>query len=137
MLETPVVMGVNAPHAHQRVIRRLAQGLGLLFDSGQINLEPLPEAMIDEGETSATPDIILFNNATRKSVVIIEVAAAGVKKDLRKIMELMDEYEEVKEGFVYDYRDNRWRKCKSYEGEILENPSFCDTIGYDLNEFVR
>ena len=137
MLETPVVMGVNAPHAHQRIIRQLSQGLGLLYDAGSILLEPLPEAMIDEGSTSATPDIILFDNVTRKSIVVIEVAAAGVKRDIRKILQLMDEYEEVIEGFVYDYRERRWKKCINSIGEVFDRPSFCESIGYDLNEFVK
>jgi hypothetical protein len=137
MLDTPVVMGVNAPHAHQRIIRQLSQGLGFLFDTGKINLEPLPEAMIDEGTTSATPDVILFDNVTSKSIVVIEIAAAGVKKDIRKILQLMDEYEEVIEGFVYDYRDRRWRKCRNNVGEVTENPSFCDSIGYDLDHFLQ
>jgi hypothetical protein len=44
---------------------------------------------------------------------------------------------EIEEGFVYNYEKNIWLKYKNGSGEITNNPSFCDSIGYDLNEFLK
>ena len=129
-------MGVNAPKEHQRVITRLTARFFHLYETGQIPYEPFPEVMIDESQTSPTPDVLLYDNATFRNMVIIEVAAAGVRKDFEKTANLVNQYE-VPEGFVYNYQKKVWRKYKLGVGEVLENPSFCDTIGYDLNEFVR
>ena len=49
---------------------------------------------------------------------------------------LVKEYD-LAEGFVFDYKNKFWRKCKQKNGEITENPSFCNTIDYDLNDFVK
>ena len=138
MLDYPVqFIGVNAPREHQRVITKLASGLYWLFSQGNIKLEPLAEAMINEGESSPTPDVILLDNVLDEIKVIIEISStSGFKKDFNKIAALIEEYE-VSEGFVYDYKKNTWRKYKLGIGEVTEKPSFCDAIGYDLNDFVK
>ncbi|MFN4146445.1 MAG: hypothetical protein ACK4GN_11525 [Runella sp.] len=136
MLEIPVNIGTNAPRQHQRIIRKLTSGLDRLYVAGEIPFEPFPETMVDESQTSATPDVLLYDNLALKNVVIIEVAAAGWNKDFRKIMEIVEDYE-IEEGFVYNYEKQVWRKYKRGEGEISENPSFCDSIGYDLNDFLK
>ena len=137
MLDIPVYMGVNAPKEHQRAIARLTHGMYDLYLKGLIKYEPLPEAMINESESSPTPDVLLFDGVLRKNMVIIEVTSTtGAKKDFRKTIELVDDYD-VAEGFIYDYQQQSWRKYKLHEGEITENPSFCDSIGYDLNEFLK
>ena len=137
MLDIPIYTGVNAPREHQRTIGKLFLGLGNLFTQGQIALEPFPETMINESETSPTPDVMLLDNAQDKIKVIIEVSGTtGFKKDFKKTIELAEEYE-VDEGFVYDYKTGNWRKYKLGVGEISENPSFCDAIGYDLGQFVK
>jgi hypothetical protein len=130
------VTGTNAPKEHQRIIRKLTTGLDNLYITGKISYEPFPETMIDSSVTSATPDVLLYDNLLRQNVVIIEVAADGWRKDFRKVIELTKDYE-VQEGFVYNYENKRWLKYKLGEGEIVENPSFCDSIGYDLNEFLK
>jgi hypothetical protein len=137
MLDIPVFMGTNAPWDHQRVIRKLISGLGNLYDNGQIPYEPLPEAMVNEAETSPTPDVILVDNVLEKIVAIIEVTGTpGFKKDFNKIVEITGDYEVI-ESFVYNYKKGIWRKYKKETGEVTENPSFCDAIGYDLNEFLK
>ena len=137
MLDIPVYMGVNAPREHQRVITKLSAQLYWLFTKGDIAFEPLVEAMINESESSPTPDVMLLDNVLDQIKVIIEVTSTGgVKKDFNKIAELMLDYE-IEEGFTYDYKKFLWRKYKNGVGEIFDNPSFCDTIGYDLNDFVK
>ncbi|MEY4538574.1 MAG: hypothetical protein RLZZ306_331 [Bacteroidota bacterium] len=137
MLDIPVYMGVNAPREHQRVITKLSAQLYWLFTKDDIAFEPLVEAMINESESSPTPDVMLLDNVLDQIKVIIEVTSTGgVKKDFNKIAELMLDYE-IEEGFTYDYKKFLWRKYKNGVGEILDNPSFCDTIGYDLNDFVK
>ena len=137
MLDIPVYMGVNAPREHQRVITKLSAQLYWLFTKGDIAFEPLVEAMINESESSPTPDVMLLDNVLDQIKVIVEVTSTGgVKKDFNKIAELMLDYE-IEEGLTYDYKKFLWRKYKNGVGEILDNPSFCDTIGYDLNDFVK
>jgi hypothetical protein len=137
MLDIPVYMGVNAPKEHQRVIAKLTARLYWLYQEKMIEVEPLPEVMINESQTSPTPDIILFSEEEYMNKVIIEITIPTTfKKDFAKVETLVEEYE-VEEGFVYDYIKFRWRKYKNGVGEIFDNPSFCDTIGYDLNDFVK
>jgi Uma2 family endonuclease len=137
MFEPQIIMGVNAPKDHQRIITKLITGLGnLYFNLGEIPYEPFPEVMIDEGQTSPTPDVILFDNENQRNVVIIEVSSsAGAKKDFEKVKALMKDYE-VQEGFVYDYIQGTWRKYDLKKGEIKDNPSYCEAIGYDLQQFI-
>ena len=137
MLDYPIqYMGVNAPKEHQRVIRKLTQELGVLYDNGTIKYEPFPEVMIDASTTSPTPDLLLYDNVLNRNVIIIEVAADGWKKDFRKVIELAKDYE-IEEAFVYNYIKKQWLKYTLQNGEITENTSFCNTIGYDLNDFVK
>lgn len=138
MLDYPIqFMGVNAPREHQRIISRLIRGLGNLYVTGKIPYEALPETMIDEGKTSPTPDVILADNESDRDVAIIEVTTnKGEDDDFEKVVNLVNKYK-LKEGFTYNYRSGKWRKYINKKGEEKENPSFCDSIGYDLNEFVK
>ncbi len=130
-------IGVNATKEHQRIIRKLTAGLGLLFVDGKIAYEPFPEVMVDEAQTSPTPDVLLFDNQSQQNVVLIEIAGkAGAKKDFAKVIEVCNDYE-IAEGFVYDYISKNWRKYKYGVGEMTDWPSFCESIGYDLNDFVK
>lgn len=136
MLDLPI-MGTNAPREHQRVIRKLIVGLDKLYILGSIPYEPFPETMLDEGKTSPTPDVILYDAVTDKDVVMVEISTTkGFSGDFNKVSELV-EYYQLSEGFVYNYIKQQWRKYKRGVGEITENPSFCDSIGYDLNEFLK
>ena len=130
-------MEMNAPKEHQRVIGKLMTALGALYYCDKkIPYEPFPETMIDESQTSPTPDILLFDHDTKQNVVIIEVAGpTGAKKDFQKVQELADDYE-VQEAFVYDYGFQTWRKYQPGQGEITDQPSFCEAIGLDLAKLL-
>jgi Putative restriction endonuclease len=134
-LEEALIMGTNAPKSHQRIITNLAAELVFLYKKQRtITLEPLSETMLDEGQTSPTPDIILYDNVREETPVIIEITHTnGVKNDLQKVRRLIEETEYgINEGFVYNYKRNEWHKYKRGVGDITENPSFCDAINLDL-----
>ncbi len=134
-LEEAILMGINAPRSHQRIIMQLSGELYFLYKKQKtITLEPLSETMLDEDKTSPTPDIILSNNETYETPVIIEVTRTrSVKADIKKVKALIraDDYGIV-EGFVYDYNLNRWHKYHRDKGDITDNPSFCEAINLDL-----
>lgn len=133
-LEEALIMGTNAPKPHQRIIAKLTTRLTLAFEQGKISLEPLPETMLNEGQTSPTPDLILYDNILHETPVIIEVNhAAGVKSDIKKVQQLIDSEDYgIREGFIYDYNRQEWHKYKLGHGIIAENPSYCEAIQIDL-----
>ncbi len=137
MTENTIYMGVNAPKIHQRIIGQLMMRLGILYYiEKKIPYEPLPETMIDESQTSPTPDILLFDNQKRQNQVIIEVSGnTGARRDFEQVKQLVEEYG-VPEGFVYNYDTGQWRKYDLAAGEDMQMPSYCDSIGLDLNELV-
>jgi Uma2 family endonuclease len=133
--EEALLMGTNAPKPHQRVISKLLAHLSYrYYIQGGLHLEPLPETMLDEGQTSPTPDIILYDNVLEETPVIIEITHTnGVKNDLKKLRSLMEETEYgIVEGFVYDYKRNQWHKYHRDKGDITDAPSFCEAIQLDL-----
>jgi Uma2 family endonuclease len=132
-------MGINAPKEHQRIISKLTTGLGILFyHEGSIDLEPLPETMIDEGQTSPVPDVSLYNNQTFQTPVIIEVCHPnGVKNDFKKVQRLIDEFDYgTIEGFVYDYVNDTWQKYVRGSGVQMEKCSYSEVLGVDLAELL-
>jgi Uma2 family endonuclease len=138
-VEDAVIMGINAPKAHQRVISKLNTELGILFyKKRKIALEPLPETMIDEGQTSPVPDILLYDNKRERTPVIIEIAHPnGVQNDILKLRRLIDDNDYgVIEGFVYDYKNKRWFKYEKSVGDVLLKPSFCKMLNLDLNKLI-
>jgi hypothetical protein len=51
-LEEAVIMGINAPLSHQRIISKLIAALGHLYYTQKlIALEPLPKTMLDQDKT--------------------------------------------------------------------------------------
>jgi Uma2 family endonuclease len=138
-LKEALQMGTNAPKSHQRIIARLILELGTkYYNEGSISLEPLPETMLDEGQTSPTPDVILYDNVLEQTPVIIEVThSSGVQNDLKKVRELIEETEYgITEGFVYDYKKNLWHKYKKGYGIITRRPSYCNTLKLDLSTLL-
>ena len=133
-------MGIDAPKDHQRAISKLNAGLAILFyREGTIDLEPLPETMIDEGQTSPVPDILLYDNRNAVTPVIIEVShPTGVRGDFKKVQRLIEEadYGTI-EGFVFDYVNRSWRKYAKGKGEVTENPSWSDVLSVDLHEVME
>jgi len=134
-LEEAIIMGTNAPRIHQRIIRKLLFELTRMYDiEHSLTLEPLSETMLDEGQTSPTPDIILLDNVLSLTPIIIEIThTTGIRADFLKVQRLVDsEYYGIQEGFVYDYKRNEWHKYKIGEGTITDKPSFCEAINLDL-----
>lgn len=128
-----IYMGVNAPRIHQEIITKLVYGVTSFFKNGQTNLFPYPETMIDESETSPVPDVMLVNRENDLAEVIIEIAhTQGFRKDVQKLKELMQEYN-VPEGFVYDYKLKIWQSISQKNNA---SQSFCEALGYDLNNFL-
>ncbi len=128
---------MNAPKIHQRIIGRLMMQLGILYNlEKSIPFEPLPETMIDESQTSPTPDILLFDNKQKQNRVIIEISGnTGARRDFEKVKQLVDEYG-VPEGFVYNYDTGQWRKYRLGQGEDWEKPAFSEEIGLDLETLL-
>jgi hypothetical protein len=133
--ETILEIGINAPKAHQRIISKLMASLGHLFyHLHEIKLEPLPETQIDEGQSSPVPDIMLYNNDTFQTPIIIEVCHPnGVNNDFKKIVNLIDFNDfGIEEGFIYDYERGIWLKYQKGIGQIFDKPSYSNILGKDL-----
>ncbi len=133
--ETTLERSINAPKEHQRVISKLTTGLGVLFYLEKtIELEPLPETQIDEGQASPVPDLLLYDNEEQRTRIIIEVCHPnGLKNDLRKVAKLIDENDYgIEEGFIYDYVRGRWSKYQKGIGVVSEQPSFSAILDLDL-----
>ncbi|GAB3025505.1 hypothetical protein [Spirosoma pulveris] len=131
--------GVWAPIDHQRIISLLTIGLGVLYHREKaILLEPLPETMLDEGKASPVPDVSLRDNPAAQTPVIIEVCHTnGLKGDLRKVIQLIDEDDYgIREGFLYDYRTTKWLRYRFGDGGLITETSFSDILQLDLNQFL-
>lgn len=136
MTDNVLFMGINAPRIHQEIIARLVYVLSDLYYNGKSGLFPYPETMIDEGQTSPVPDVMLVDRKTDLTQVIIEVThTQGVKKDGRKLLSLMKEYE-VPEGFIYDYRQGRWYRFTPDQTAPTES-GYCEVLGQDLAVLVQ
>lgn len=131
--------GVWAPIDHQRVISLLTMGLGVLYyREKRIRLEPLPETMLDEAKVSQVPDVLLRDNETDETPVIIEVCkTTGLKSDVQKVIQLIDDdLYGIREGFVYNYKTSEWLRYRFGDGGLTTSTSFSDILGFDLNAFL-
>lgn len=109
--------------------------MGVLFYLEKtIELEPLPETQIDEGQASPVPDLLLYDNEEQQTRIVIEVCHPnGLKNDLRKVTKLMDENDYgIEEGFIYDYVRARWSKYQKGVGIVNDQPSFSLILDLDL-----
>lgn len=132
-------MGVNAPIDHQRAISQLTVGLGKLYYYDKaISLEPLPETMLDEGRTSPTPDLILYDREAEHIPIIIEVChTRGLKGDLQKVVSLIEDYAyDIQEGFVYNYRTGQWLRYRKGDQAEARESSFSEILSLDLSQFL-
>ncbi len=130
---------VWAPVSHQRIIAKLTTGLGVLFyHQKAISLEPLPATMLDEGKASQVPDVLLRDNQTDQTPIIIEVCHTnGLKGDLQKVTQLIDEdLYGILEGFIYNYKTNVWLRYKKGDSGLSTESSFSDVLQLDLNQFI-
>ena len=132
-------MGVNAPMIHQQIISRLHVELGVLYyHQKSIRVEPLPETMVGE-ETSPTPDLILYDHTTEQTTVIIEVCQTrGLKRDLKKVIGLVDEdVYGIEEGFVYDYKTGDWFRYRKGDAGLTEKTAHSEVLGLNLGKLLR
>ena len=97
--------GSDALLLHQRTIARLTAKLYLYYEAGTSQYEPIPEMMFGE-YNSLTPDVILYDNSTEVTPVIIEIChVRGQKNDLKKVIDLIDsDGYGILEGFVFNYK---------------------------------
>jgi hypothetical protein len=132
MQDNLIIMGINAPKEHQAIITQLIHGLADLYLKDKTHLFPYPETMIDEGQTSPAPDILLYDHKQEQTVALIEVThSAGVKKDSAKVLSLLRDYD-VQEGFVYDYKKKTWYQIDKVTGEATES-SFSKVLNLELD----
>ena len=132
-------MAVYGPKEHQRVISKLNTRLGSrYYDAKIIQLEPLPETMLNEAQASPTPDVILFDNEAQTTPIIIEVChTVGLKKDVNKVIRLIDEDEYgIVEGFVYDYKTENWLRYRKGDAGLMTQTSFSEVLNLDLNTML-
>ncbi|MCA4893493.1 MAG: hypothetical protein ING84_00640 [Cytophagales bacterium] len=135
MQDNLIIMGINAPKEHQAIITQLIHGLADLYLKDKTQLFPYPETMIDEGQTSPAPDILLYDHKQDKTLTLIEVThSAGVKKDSAKVLALLRDYD-VQEGFVYDYKKKSWYQIDKVTGEATES-SFSKVLHLELNSLL-
>ena len=130
---------INAPKEHQRIISKLTTGLGTLYyQQQQISLEPLPETMLDEGQTSPVPDVLLYDNQQHTTPIIIEVChTSGVRNDTKKIIRLVDEFDYgIQEGFLYDYVTQQWQRYRKGKEAMETGVSFSEVLQLDFNTFL-
>lgn len=131
--------GTNSPHDHQRVISKLTVELGVLFYHKQaIPYLPLPETPLAEGPGYPVPDVILFEEPTEQTRVIIEVANnRSAQTDLRKVIRLIDEDDwGIQEGFVFNYKTREWLRYRKGDGGAATASSFSELMGVDLGPMV-
>ena len=132
-------MSVYGPKDHQRIISKLNTYFGKMYYIDKTTeLEPFPETMLDETKASPIPDLLLYDNETAESRIIIEVChLEGLKHDLRKVARLIEEDNYgILEGFVYNYKTREWHQYRKNTGWVLENPSFSDVLTLDLSSFL-
>ncbi|MCX6214311.1 hypothetical protein [Spirosoma sp.] len=132
-------LGVWAPADHQRIIAKLTVGLGVLYYREKaIHLEPLPETMLDDAKASLVPDLSLVDNESSETPIIIEICkTAGLKGDLRKVIELIDDgIYGIREGFIYNYHTCKWLRYRFGDGGLTTESSFSEILNLDLNSFL-
>lgn len=131
--------GVWAPADHQRVISKLNVGLGILYYREKtIQLEPLPETMLDDAKASPVPDLSLIDNSTDETPIIIEICKAkGQKDDIQKVVQLIDsDLYGIREGFIYNYKTQHWFRYRFGDGGLTTESSFSEILQLDLNQYL-
>lgn len=131
--------GPNSPYDHQRIISKLTVELGVLFyHKKSIALLPLPETPLAEGPGYPVPDVILYEEQTEQTRVIIEVANnRSEQTDLRKVIRLIDEDDYgIQEGFVFNYKTRQWFRYRKGDGGSATASSYSELMGVDMGPMV-
>lgn len=115
---------------HQDIILNICYGLK---DDGFFCR---PEFCVDSQDlNSPAPDIVVYDDDLRYPVVIIEITThKELKTIISKVKDLMDDYPQIKESFVYDYEKEIWH-C---HGEDLQGdePSYSHLLNLDLSDYL-
>ena len=131
--------GTNSPIAHQIIISKLTIELGILYYHKQaISLMPLPETPLGEGPGHQVPDVLLYDNQTEQTKIIIEVAQPrSAERDLYKIINLIEnDHYGIEEGFVYNYHANEWLRYRKGDGGVATHSSVSELMGIDMGPFL-
>ena len=98
----------------------------------------LPEFCVDKDDLdSLAPDVVLYQDkGDRYPVVIVDIT---IHKEFevicQKAQQLMVDYPQVKESFVYDYEKEEWQ-CFGKNVDIDE-PSFSSIFEINLNDYLE
>lgn len=94
--------------------------------------------MLDEAKVSQVPDILLRDNKTDETPIIIEVCrTTGQKGDLQKVVQLIDAgLYGICEGFVYNYKTQQWLRYRLGDAGQATESSFSEILQIDLNSFL-
>lgn len=128
---TGIGMSPRPQGEHQRVIANLIYGL--MGDGYNC----LPEFCVDDNDlNSPAPDVVIYENeGDRYPVVIIEVTTSKeCKKIKEKVVQLMKDYDQVKEAFVYDYEKDEWFL---FSDELdADDPSYSNLLEKDFSNYL-
>jgi hypothetical protein len=116
---------------HQLCILKIAAGLHIKFKNDYLIL---PEGCIDLSNlNSKVPDIVVYDKATEKSLMFIEITTTKEKnKIIKKAKLLMNQYK-ILESFIYDYELNEWLKLTAVNNFSNEK-YYSDILNYSLKE---
>ena len=84
------------------------------------------------------PDVLLFDEQTEQTRVIIEVCNnRSANSDLRKVVRLIEEDDYgILEGFVYNYKTRDWLRYRKGDGGVATNSSFSEVMQVEMGGFV-
>ena len=114
---TGIGMSPRPTNEHQAVLS------DLLFGLRSEDIYTLQEARLDSQNINAkAPDINIYENKEDQyPIIIIEVTTSDeVKTIISKVEELMNEYETIKEAFVYNYETGEWFSFRDEAAEFYE-----------------
>ncbi len=134
----------NSTIEHQRVISKLTVELGVLYyHKRTMPFIPLPETPLAKGPEYPVPDIMLFDEKTEQTRIIIEVCNnRSANSDLRKVIRLIEEDDYgILEGFVYNYKTREWLRYRKGDGAVQRSgaattSSFSEVMGVEMGGFV-
>lgn len=131
--------GTNSPFGHQLIISKLTVELGVLYyHKGMISLIPMPETPLADGPGYPVPDVLLFDEKTEQTRIIIEVCNnRSMSNDLRKVIRLIEEDDYgILEGFVYNYKTREWLRYRKGDGGVATNSSVSEVMSIDMGAFL-
>lgn len=102
---TGIGMSPRPTNEHQAVLSNLIYGLR------SDDIYAIPEASVDSENLNAkAPDINIYEDrGNRFPIIIIEITTKQERLTIiNKVEDLLEQYPQIKEAFVYDYESNQW-----------------------------